>query len=170
MLSARRWKAQPPGGEGRRETSLRASQVFMNTATNSKTLICNILSGRGRKRGGSFVITGHSRSRRREEEILHWKANSLLQPPRPSYDASVQDTIWGERGMRRPMGLLHIESARGLVRCSRMSAMSRAMCPGIRNRILERQAIRMSSRWVRPPGEGLGRSARQWLSIVEGGC
>jgi len=53
---------------------------------------------------------------RSAEERRHLKSKATLYPPKPSYDASVRDTIWGTRGISRPMGRLHIVSADELTR------------------------------------------------------
>ena len=61
-----------------------ASQVLMNTAMNSRTLMCNFPWGRGLKRSGSAVRTGHPREARSADDRRHLKLKAVHQPPRPS--------------------------------------------------------------------------------------
>ena len=103
------------------------SHVLMNTATNSRTLMWSLPGGWGPYRGGSDVRTGQPRSRRYDDDMRHLNGGSQHQPPRPSYEASVQLTRWGVRGIRRPRGRLQMESAAGLARSWRTKAMSRLM-------------------------------------------
>ena len=84
VLSARRWRIHPPGGEGRWARRETPSQVLMNTATNSRTLMWSLPVGWGPYRGGSDVSTGQPRVRRSADEIRHLKGGVLHHPPRPS--------------------------------------------------------------------------------------
>ena len=83
MLSARRCMIQPPGGMACRDSRWIDSHVLINTAMNSRTLICHLPSGKGLNRGGSVVSTGQPREARVEEERRHLNGGDRHQPPRP---------------------------------------------------------------------------------------
>ena len=84
MLSARRWRIHPPGGIACRDRRWMESQVLMNTAMNSRMLMCHMPGGRGLYRGGSVVRTGQPREAKVDEDRRHLKGGERHQPPRPS--------------------------------------------------------------------------------------
>lgn len=90
--------------------------MLINTAANSSMLICRMPVGRGAYLGGSESITGQPIALREDDDMRHLKGGDVHQPPSPSYDASVQLTMWGERGTSRPMGRLQSSAASELTR------------------------------------------------------
>ena len=58
--------------------------MLINTAINSRTLMCHLPGGKGLNRGGSVVRTGQPREERTEDDKRHLNGGDRHQPPRPS--------------------------------------------------------------------------------------
>ena len=141
VLSARNLRTHPPGGVSLVRRMRTTNHVLINTAINSRTLICRTPVGSGLYRSGSLRRTGQPWEARSVLAKRHLKLNAELQPPRPAYEASVNASIYGERGTRRPIGRRQMLSAFGLIKSCRTSMISLAMCAGTRKRRCERQIL-----------------------------